>query len=130
MALFTTHRTTTAIGEEQKGASDSESDADDDVHLPGLGEEAAVAQLKEKNPGEGKASDLPTLEVPDQELFELLQTTRRGFVGWLSTAPADSVDDVMQACVAASTRAPGVVAAAAGKMAAALDLSDDGLKGH
>jgi hypothetical protein len=96
-------------GEEKKNSSDSSDEDDDDVHLPGLSEEAAIEKLKEKIPGENKASDLPVLEVPDQEVFEQLQYIRRGYVQWLAKAEATHVDDALQGCLVASTRTANMV---------------------
>jgi len=94
--------------EKKKKGDESDEEDESDVHLPGLDAEEAVEQVKVKNPGEGKASALPTLEVPDQELFEMLQACRRGFITWLAHASPAAVDDVMQGCLAASTRSASV----------------------
>jgi hypothetical protein len=68
----------------------SENKADDDDAF------ADSRPAKDNNKGQNKAEPVEPLEVPDQELFDLLQRKRRGLLTWASNAPADPLDDVLQ----------------------------------
>lgn len=59
-------------------------------------DELSSKPKKEKNKGEGKAEAPEPLEVPDQELFDLMHHKRRGLLTWMEKATQDQLDDVLQ----------------------------------
>lgn len=90
-------------GEEKKGALESADEKkkreEEERFEREFADDLAAKPKKEKNKGEGKAEALEPLEVPDQELFDLMQHKRRGLLLFLEKASQDQLDNVLQSAL-------------------------------